>query len=67
MGFAIVLFAGIAVAAVFVLRMREPHAPRPFRALGYPITPAMFVIISLHHRGQRDLSQPGTVGRRCSS
>ena len=28
-GFAITLFAGIAVAAVFVLRARDPHAPRP--------------------------------------
>ncbi len=45
-GFAITLFGGIAVAAVFVLRTREPHAPRPFRALGYPITPAVFVIMS---------------------
>jgi len=45
-GFAITLFGGIAVAAVFVLRRREPHAPRPFRALGYPVTPAVFVIMS---------------------
>src|SRR5947209_15482729 len=36
-GFAIVLFSGIAVAAVFVLRGKEPDAPRPFRAWGYPI------------------------------
>ena len=42
-GFALTLFAGIAVAAVFVLRSREPEAPRPYRALGYPITPAIFV------------------------
>ncbi len=46
-GFAIILFAGIAVAAVFVLRWREPDAPRPFKALGYPIAPAIFVIASL--------------------
>lgn len=45
--FAITLFAGIAVAAVFVLRAREPHAPRPFKAVGYPLTPAIFVIFSL--------------------
>jgi APA family basic amino acid/polyamine antiporter len=45
-GFAITLFAGIAVAAVFVLRAREPEAPRPFRALGYPFTPALFVLVS---------------------
>jgi APA family basic amino acid/polyamine antiporter len=46
-GFAITLFAGIAVAAVFVLRAREPHAPRPYKALGYPIAPAIFVLASL--------------------
>ena len=46
-GFAITLFAGTAVAAVFVLRRREPNAPRPFKALGYPWTPAIFVLVSL--------------------
>ena len=45
--FAITLFAGIAVAAVFVLRAREPQAPRPFKAVGYPLTPAIFVLFSL--------------------
>jgi APA family basic amino acid/polyamine antiporter len=45
-GFAITLFAGIAVAAVFVLRSREPDAVRPFKALGYPIAPAVFTIAS---------------------
>ena len=45
-GFAITLFAGTAVAAVFVLRAREPNAPRPFKALGYPWTPAIFVLVS---------------------
>jgi basic amino acid/polyamine antiporter, APA family len=46
-GFAITLFAGTAVAAVFVLRAREPNAPRPFKAFGYPWTPAIFVLVSL--------------------
>jgi APA family basic amino acid/polyamine antiporter len=43
-GFAVVLFAGVAVAALFVLRWREPDAPRPFRALGYPVAPAIFTV-----------------------
>ena len=33
-GFAIMLFSGAAVAALFVLRAREPDAERPFRRLG---------------------------------
>jgi len=45
-GFAIILFSGVAVAAVFVLRRREPDAPRPFRAWGYPLAPAVFVLAS---------------------
>jgi APA family basic amino acid/polyamine antiporter len=45
-GFAITLFAGTAVAAVFVLRAKDPLAPRPYRAWGYPVTPAIFVIVS---------------------
>ena len=45
-GFAITLFAGIAVASLFVLRAREPHAPRPFKAWGYPFAPAVFTIAS---------------------
>lgn len=44
-GFAIVLFTSIAVTALFVLRQRRPDEPRPFRALGYPIAPAIFAIV----------------------
>jgi basic amino acid/polyamine antiporter, APA family len=44
-GFAVVLFAGVAVAALFVLRRRDPDAPRPFRALGYPFAPAIFTVV----------------------
>ena len=44
--FAVVLFAGVAVASLFVLRRRDPDAPRPFRAWGYPVAPLVFVIAS---------------------
>jgi APA family basic amino acid/polyamine antiporter len=46
-GFAVVLFSGVAVAALFVLRQREPDAPRPFKAWGYPFAPAIFTLASL--------------------
>lgn len=45
-GFAITLFLGIAVAAVFVLRAREPNAERPFSAWGYPFFPGLYVVAS---------------------
>ena len=43
-GFAVVLFSAVAVTCVFVLRRRDPGAPRPFRAWGYPWAPAIFVL-----------------------
>jgi APA family basic amino acid/polyamine antiporter len=45
-GFTVVLFAGVAVLALFVLRHRDPDAPRPFKALGYPVAPGLFVVAS---------------------
>jgi APA family basic amino acid/polyamine antiporter len=43
-GFAVVLFSAVAVSCVFVLRRRDPDAPRPFRAWGYPWAPGIFVV-----------------------
>jgi len=31
--------------ALFVLRIKEPRAPRPFRVPGYPVVPAIFVLM----------------------
>jgi len=39
------LFYGLTVAAVFVLRRREPNAPRPYRCFGYPFLPTLFVLM----------------------
>lgn len=68
-GFSITLFLGIAVFAVFVLRWREPNAERPFKALGYPIAPAVFSIAcfvilanALYTDLVRPLTQGGAVG-----
>ncbi|MBI4477663.1 MAG: amino acid permease [Acidobacteria bacterium] len=46
-GFAVVLFAMIAVLSLFVLRARHPDEPRPFRAWGYPVAPALFIMVSV--------------------
>jgi APA family basic amino acid/polyamine antiporter len=43
-GFAVVLFSGLAVAALFVLRRRQGAERMPFRSWGYPLAPAAFVI-----------------------
>ena len=45
--FAAVLFHVATGAAVFVLRRTQPEAPRPYRAWGYPVVPALFIGASL--------------------
>jgi basic amino acid/polyamine antiporter, APA family len=40
------LFYMIAGSTVFVFRHREPNAERPYRVLGYPLVPAIFVAVS---------------------
>jgi amino acid transporter len=41
--FASLIFYGLAVAAIYVLRRRRPELERPYRCAGYPVTPAVFV------------------------
>jgi APA family basic amino acid/polyamine antiporter len=38
------LFYALAVASVFVLRIRRPDLPRPYRTWGYPWTPALYLL-----------------------
>ncbi len=45
--FALVLFFAATGAAVFVLRVRRPDVPRPYKTLGYPVVPLVFVLINL--------------------
>ena len=44
--FTITLCSALVVIGVFVLRVREPNLPRPVRAWGYPVTPAIFLIVN---------------------
>jgi APA family basic amino acid/polyamine antiporter len=45
--FVSLLFNTLTVAAVFMLRAREPELPRPYRSWGYPLLPAVFILTSL--------------------
>ncbi|MCG8422443.1 MAG: amino acid permease [Proteobacteria bacterium] len=46
-GFTLSIFAALAVVAAFTLRRHRPDALRPYRATGWPVTPAVFVILSM--------------------
>ena len=64
-GFSIILYNGVAVAALFVLRRREPDAPRPYSTWGYPVVPAIFVGVSaviVANALWTDLVQPLSAG-----
>ena len=41
------IFYGLAVAAVIVLRRREPELERPYRCPWYPVTPIFFVVATI--------------------
>ena len=41
------LFYMLAISSVFVLRIRQPDLPRPYRTWGYPFTPLLYVAAAL--------------------
>lgn len=46
-GIALIITNSATVAAVFVLRKREPELPRPYKVWGYPWTPALFLAVNV--------------------
>jgi APA family basic amino acid/polyamine antiporter len=42
--FAVLLFYILTIAGVFVLRRTRPDMPRPYRAIGYPVLPAIYLV-----------------------
>ncbi len=45
--FASLLFYVVTIAGLFILRKREPDAERPYRAFGYPLVPALYILCAL--------------------
>ena len=45
--FAAFFFYGATAAGVFILRIREPNAERPYKVWGYPIIPAIFILFCI--------------------
>lgn len=41
---AALIFYILAIAAIFVLRVKRPDAERPYKAFGYPIVPALYCV-----------------------
>jgi basic amino acid/polyamine antiporter, APA family len=52
------IFYTLSVAAVFVLRRKQPHANRPYRMWGYPYTMWLFVGVSVWFLANSFRAQP---------
>jgi APA family basic amino acid/polyamine antiporter len=44
--FAVLVFYILTIVGLFVLRFKRPDAPRPYRALGYPVLPALYIALA---------------------
>ena len=40
------IFSMLAMSSIFILRWKRPDLPRPFRTPGYPVTPAVYLILT---------------------
>ena len=45
--FAALFFYMLTMVGLFVLRRTRPNAPRPYRAIGYPVLPAIYIAMAL--------------------
>jgi basic amino acid/polyamine antiporter, APA family len=46
-GVGLSIFSMLAMSSIYILRWRRPDLPRPFRTPGYPVTPAVYLILTL--------------------
>ena len=45
--FASLLFYILTIIGVFILRKKEPHTDRPYKAFGYPFVPALYIVVTV--------------------
>lgn len=44
--FAALLFYALTTIGLFILRQKRPNEPRPYKALGYPVLPALYILLA---------------------
>src|SRR6202020_2201058 len=45
--FAVLVFYILTIVGLFVLRRTRPEAPRPYKAFGYPVLPALYIVMAV--------------------
>jgi APA family basic amino acid/polyamine antiporter len=43
----VVIFYILTIAGIYILRIKQPNAERPYKAFGYPVLPAIYIILGL--------------------
>ena len=61
-GFVLGLNSLLTVAGVFVLRIKEPDLPRPYRTWAYPITPIVYLSLTVWTLTYLALDRPSEAG-----
>jgi APA family basic amino acid/polyamine antiporter len=44
--FAVLIFYILTVAGIFILRRKKPDAERPYRAVGFPFLPGIYIVLA---------------------
>ena len=44
--FAVLIFYILTIVALFMLRITEPDMPRPYKAFGFPVLPALYIVMA---------------------
>ncbi len=45
--FTVLIFYILTIFAIFILRQKQPNVPRPYKAFGYPVVPAIYIFIAI--------------------
>jgi APA family basic amino acid/polyamine antiporter len=45
--FAVLIFFTLTIFSIFILRVKRPDIPRPYKAFGYPVIPAVYILTTL--------------------
>jgi APA family basic amino acid/polyamine antiporter len=45
--FSVLIFFTLTILAIFILRVKKPDIPRPYKAFGYPVVPAIYVLTTI--------------------
>ncbi|MEP7256955.1 MAG: amino acid permease [Flavitalea sp.] len=56
--FVVLIFYVLTLIGIFVLRKKRPDAPRPYKAIGYPVLPILYCILALLICGGLFIYQP---------